>query len=1134
MSTNDVPPQDALRPSRFTLETMQVVNWGGFEGHHEIRFTDQTMITGDSGAGKSSLLDGWLALFGGPNTAFNGASNDARTGRARSASQRSLLTYLRGKLDDSADEDDTPLTLRGQQEATWGALAATFVDENTGKHFTAARVYYVKPSATMDSEVVMKPCVANSALDLRKLEPAAQSKFTATSIKACFAPHDVEVFGTMKEYDGRLEAALGVNAAAWRLLARIQSGKQFPSIDALYKELILEKPRTFEKADSAYNEFEHVLSVYHEMETAQQKHTLLRDIPDVYKEWQDAEADDTIITSLGVATPPEAGVTPYKLWCSQTEYALLDEAEIEAGHNTARLEQEVTNLAVARDRSEEQLEEIKNAIRANGGEQLDQLRSKKSRLGSEHALQKQRRDTLASTISGALDVSLDQETHYRDVDSEARAFLESYDARRDDLKQQANDAGAATHKSTNDLNDLKDEIESLQGRDSAVSRDMDERRNQLAQAANINPKDLPYLAELVDVAATEEGWRNAIEVTLNGPAKVLLIDQRDLQRFSEAIDALQLKGRVHFEGVPVNVPDSNNFDSRRIAGKLVFKESPFSGWVQQRVSADDVNALCVETATELAGNDLRVTRAGQTRRRSKGAHGQLRQSRMLGFTNTARIVELEQQFQQLDKDAEPLRQAYADAQDALRKHDDLKNAYTHIVTTPWEDIDVTSTETAIEETAADIIALEQGNTVLQSLEQQRKTQEKDLETKRKDHTLRENEYEVSNDKWGKLAKLKDKVADVLSDVNRDYPDVTVTADQEQFLNDQQQASGHTLNSWDTFKKVRQKLTDHLVDMQDDQQNQIEKSKRELQNTFRSFIREFGAQPNLDDTPESYDGYLLILDDINTRGLHELRAEWRERLERWTGEHLVGLVAAMKHAVTDITKKLDAINDVLVDLPYGAHGDSRIRIDMKHHPDAKTKRFVTTLNKMASIDMAVTEANAESRFSTLQTFMGLISPHATGVNPRDNFLDVRRHLTISAVRLDSTGKELARYTSIAGKSGGESQELNAFLSSSALIFRLLGPGEHPETRDDGTIIGPAFRTVIVDEGFIKASGHFARRGVSAWRKLGFQLIIAAPLDKFTGLEADMSRILQVTKNPQQHSAVSILDPLNDMGDDGENT
>ena len=50
------------------------------------------------------MLDAYLALMMPSDTPFNGASNDAAAGRARSARQRNLLTYLRGKIDTSRED----------------------------------------------------------------------------------------------------------------------------------------------------------------------------------------------------------------------------------------------------------------------------------------------------------------------------------------------------------------------------------------------------------------------------------------------------------------------------------------------------------------------------------------------------------------------------------------------------------------------------------------------------------------------------------------------------------------------------------------------------------------------------------------------------------------------------------------------------------------------------------------------------------------------------------------------------------------------------------------------------------------------------------------------------------------------
>ena len=85
--------------------TLQLVNWGGFEGRVRFDFhPGATLISGASGTGKSTLLDAYIALMMPYDTPFNGASNDAVTGRARGEEQRNLLSYLRGKTDTTTDD----------------------------------------------------------------------------------------------------------------------------------------------------------------------------------------------------------------------------------------------------------------------------------------------------------------------------------------------------------------------------------------------------------------------------------------------------------------------------------------------------------------------------------------------------------------------------------------------------------------------------------------------------------------------------------------------------------------------------------------------------------------------------------------------------------------------------------------------------------------------------------------------------------------------------------------------------------------------------------------------------------------------------------------------------------------------
>ena len=124
------PGDDTLQ---WRAELLQLVNWGGFGGLTRVPLHgDATMISGASGVGKSTILDAYTALMMPSDTKFNGASNDAVAGRARSAGQRNLLSYLRGAvdvIDDPRTGRPVEKLLRGKGADTWGAVAMTFVND---------------------------------------------------------------------------------------------------------------------------------------------------------------------------------------------------------------------------------------------------------------------------------------------------------------------------------------------------------------------------------------------------------------------------------------------------------------------------------------------------------------------------------------------------------------------------------------------------------------------------------------------------------------------------------------------------------------------------------------------------------------------------------------------------------------------------------------------------------------------------------------------------------------------------------------------------------------------------------------------------------------------------------------------
>ena len=275
-----LPDPTGTSDTQWIAESMQLVNWGGFHGHTLIELDPEaTLLSGASGTGKSTILDGYLALIMPSDTPFNGASNDA-SGRARNPEQRNLLTYLRGKIDDSREAGTGALTdkvLRGIDGPTWGAISMTFAD-STSRRLTALRAFHVPRGAVAFKDITMKMATLDGRLDLRELEPLAAAKFDKRALTTRWP--SMFVANTYAEFAQRLFDRLGIGSGgngtrALRLLARIQAGQHVRTVDGLYKAMVLEQPATYAAADSAAKHFDDLDRSYQEMQTAAEKqHTL--------------------------------------------------------------------------------------------------------------------------------------------------------------------------------------------------------------------------------------------------------------------------------------------------------------------------------------------------------------------------------------------------------------------------------------------------------------------------------------------------------------------------------------------------------------------------------------------------------------------------------------------------------------------------------------------------------------------------------------------------------------------------------------------------------------------------------------------------------------------------------------------
>ncbi len=517
-----------------------------------------------------------------------------------------------------------------------------------------------------------------------------------------------------------------------------------------------------------------------------------------------------------------------------------------------------------------------------------------------------------------------------------------------------------------------------------------------------------------------------------------------------------------------------------------------------------------------------MTLAGQTRSGRRGAHGRNDLRSIIGFSNTDALDDVDNELTDIEESLQALDNEVGDIDHRIRVLELQRTAWEAVASARFDDIDVTGSEERIGELEGRREQLLGADDKLQVLQSQIDDLAARLETtKQQRYGLKQRQQQL-NGEHGELVDSEDLVKDRIEAMERSGR-VSLSDEQQHALAAEFAAAvaPDDPDELDRFQTNSQRLAERLRAAVGDAEAEVRRTEDELASIFRLYKARWES-PNLGASADAYPDFARILVDIRSTGLAGRRAEWRRRLTEWSGQDLVPLLGAMASSVEEIEDRLEPINAILRRLEFGSASD-HLRIRLRRLSPAHVQVFLKDLRSLAGDQAAdIAEADLEKRFADLSRFMKQLRKPFVGedgapvTSERDRLLDVRRHVEISAERYDHlTGELRATYRTLGEKSGGESQELVAFIVGSALRFRL---GDELRSR-------PRFAPVFLDEGFVKADSEFAGRAVQAWKGLGFQLIIGVPLDKVTGLEPHMDELLAITKNPRTHQ--SWITPIRDV-------
>ena len=1062
---------------------LQLVNWGGYHHHHRVRLASTaTLLSGGSGSGKSTLMDAYIALLMPHTTPFNGASNGGVVGRPRGKDQRNILSYARGKLDESRTEDGTrQRVLRGDGEDTWSAIAMTWVDQS-GTSFTGVRAWYVPSAARTLDDVVAVRATTDGAFDLRELEAAAGHRFGRAAIAAA----GLTPFDTDRDFTARLYSTLGIGASgdgskAVALLGRIQAGQQITTVDALYKSMVLEEPDTFATADAVVEQFDKLTGTREQMITARQQVKALEPIRESRAAIIEATDRLRVIDQIGTF---DDAASPAALWRHERRLGLLRAVESDQQRRHQQAQRLTAETTARIEAAKADLDGVKETLWSSGGDRL--ARAQREVTGVRSRLDEARRARARlDDVLGALDGA--QVRHEADLAAlvdRARAALQDPDAKAT-ARQALFDAMSEKKEAGADLAAFTAERAAVVRRRDNIPGDLHAARTALAEAAGLTPDDLPFVAELIEVRTEHEPWRDAFNLALGGFATLILIDVAHLGAFRKAIDAVPTARRIRFEGVPTGLREDVGLDARTLPGRLDFRGGPFAGWLRSEL-ARRFAYVCVDTPGELSQHTKALSRSGQVSEGTQGAHGGQGRANVLGFTNARRLAHVDQQIARAQERRALAEQRVLEAEAGLDRNDAERRAYESLLDVAWADVDVAAVEAEVarwEQVIDDVTA---GNPEVTRLQQRARELEATIDRltqdlgRTKDEVVRlDAAWSVTTDEVDVAQRAVDDAETTVGDAQRAYLDGLLGETEPRSAD----SPADVLARVDA---VLARAGDVLTTDRSTAQQMIGSAREALRRTFETFVERW-PDPNLGTDPDaSYADFERVLTELESNGLHDLESEWRKSLLRLSGNDLTDLHSALTRSVREIKERIGPVNEILGDLPF-ADDDHRLRIDARDTQSTVVARFRKELRDLRELlATEATDAERERRYVRMAKVIDRIRRTAPDYA---DLVDVRRHVRLSAEKVDLDGRHVALYDHIGEKSGGESQELVAFIVGAALRYQLGDAGAER----------PRYAPVFLDEALIKADARFTGRAVGAWRGLGFQLVIGAPNDKFGALE-----------------------------------
>jgi len=1069
----------------FRLRRLEVFNWGTFGDRVWTMHADgrNTLLTGDIGSGKSTLIDAVTTLLvPAHRVAYNKAAG-------ADSKERTLKSYVLGHYKTERNEVSAaarPVALRDHN--SYSVVLSVFHNAGYDQTVTLAQVFWIK-----DSQGQPVRFYVGAERDLTIAGDFANFGSEITGLRKRLRGGGFQVFDSFPPYGAWFRRRFGIdNDQALELFHQTVSMKSVGNLTDFVRNHMLEPFDVAPRITALIAHFDDLNRAHEAVLKAKRQIELLTPlVADCDRHRELADTTEDLRACRGALRP----------FFAELKLALLDKRIAGLDEEGIRQDARIQELTERRNAQRAEAAELKLSIAANGGDRLERLAEDIRVKGVERDGRKKKSERYAELVHAAGGQPGDDEAAFRRQYQETVRQLELTGAREAELQNALTEQSVDLHQGKEQHEQLTSEIDSLKARRSNIPAEHIRMRAAMCEALDLQAAEIPFAGELLQVREEEQEWEGAAERLLHNFGLSLLVPDDRYQRVSEWVDRTHLRGRLVYFRVRASArgkPPELHPDS--LVRKLAIKpDSPFYDWLEREL-AHRFNVACCMTGEQFRRETRAITRTGQIKssgeRHEKDDRHRIddRRRYVLGWSNAGKIAALEVEHQQLEKNLGELGTRIAKVQAEQRELEQGHNVLVKLDEyRDFRELDWRSVAAEVARLNEEKRQLESASDLLMELTGQLNDLEQNL-------VATEKKLEEHKDRRARTGQKREDAEALRAQTRTLLDDPAYSKHAARFTKlDELRAEAlgehhPSVESCDNRERDMREWLQVRIDAEDKRIKTLgEKIIREMTEYKEAYRLE---TEEVDASIEAAYEYHAMLQALEADDLPRFESRFKELLNENTIREVANFQSQLAREREQIKERITRINESLAQIDYNP--GRFIRLEARPSPDAEIRDFQNELRACTegtltgSEDVQYSEAKFLQVKHIIERFRGREGQTELDRRWTAKVTDVRNgYLFAASERWREDGAEHEHYSDSGGKSGGQKEKLAYTILAASLAYQF--------GLEWGAVRSRSFRFVVIDEAFGRGSDESAQYGLRLFAQLNLQLLIVTPLQKIHIIE-----------------------------------